>query len=205
MFNEVSMRAISGITLIFLVLFSGIVTAETNHSKHLHSKYKGQEKRTIKSLSKDDIEQLENGSGWGLAKAAELNGIPGPIHIIEMATEIDLSDKQRDEIEALFDTMNSQAKVLGKQLIKLEANLNDSFRDKAIDQEKLTQYVQEIANVRAKLRLSHLSAHLETPKILTKKQIALYNELRGYDSNDPCMNIPKGHNEEMWKKHNGCS
>jgi hypothetical protein len=31
----------------------------------------------------------------------------------------------------------------------------------------------------------------------------LYNKLRGY-SNDPCQNIPEGHNVEMWKKHNGC-
>ena len=48
------------------------------------SKYIGQERREIKSLSNDDIKELRAGAGWGLAKAAELNGLPGPKHILEM-------------------------------------------------------------------------------------------------------------------------
>lgn len=33
--------------------------------------------------------------------------------------------------------------------------------------------------------------------ILTPEQIALYNKLRGYSSDDPCENIPEGHDPEM--------
>ena len=58
-------------------------------SKHSQkSKYFGQETREIKSLSESDIEELKNGRGWGLAKAAELNGVPGPVHLLEMQKEI---------------------------------------------------------------------------------------------------------------------
>jgi len=32
----------------------------------------------------------------------------------------------------------------------------------------------------------------------------LYNELRGYSSDDPCENVPEGHDPEMWKRHNNC-
>jgi len=41
--------------------------------------------------------------------------------------------------------------------------------------------------------------------ILMPDQITLYNKLRGYSSDDPCENIPQGHNPEMWKKHHNCS
>ena len=56
----------------------------------LKSPYAGEHKRSIKTLSKHDIEQLQNGKGWGMAKAAELNGVPGPAHILEMKAEIDM-------------------------------------------------------------------------------------------------------------------
>ena len=34
--------------------------------------------------------------------------------------------------------------------------------------------------------------------------IETYNKLRGYFSDDPCKNIPKGHDPELWKKHHDC-
>ena len=45
------------------------------------SPYAGQENRQIKSLSANDIQELKRGGGWGLAKAAELNGLPGPAQV----------------------------------------------------------------------------------------------------------------------------
>jgi hypothetical protein len=38
---------------------------------------------------------------------------------------------------------------------------------------------------------------------LTPEQIKRYNILRGY-ADDPCKNIPAGHNPEMYKRHMGC-
>ena len=63
---------------IILILIPFSLWAASSHSHK--SKYAGQEVREIKSLSESDIEELKNGRGWGLAKAAELNGVPGPIH-----------------------------------------------------------------------------------------------------------------------------
>ena len=194
------MRFIIKSGLILVLIFSTQANAENSHSK-----YKGQENRAIKSLSADDISELTKGGGWGLAKAAELNGVPGPAHILEMAEKINLNDQQKVGIQKLFNQMNANAKELGKTLIALEEKLNNGFSDKTIDQEKLVDYVHEIEKVRAKLRIAHLSTHLETPKILTAHQIAMYNELRGYGKANPCENIPEGHDAEMWKKHNDCS
>ena len=73
-----------------LFFLAGTIHAATPHK--LQSNYVGQEKRQIKTLSQDDIYDLQNGNGWGLAKAAELNGVPGPKHLLEMKEEIKLTD-----------------------------------------------------------------------------------------------------------------
>lgn len=186
--------------LIFTISFSVVAIASPTYE----SNYIGQEKRLIKSLSNDDIQQLKHGKGWGLAKAAELNGMPGPSHILQMKDKISLTKEQEKKVQALFDDMKSKAIPLGNKLIDLEKGLNDSFANKTITNELLNQQLNSIAEVRKELRYVHLVTHLVTPSILTAQQIDEYNHLRGYNSGDPCKNIPEGHDSEMWKKHNGC-
>lgn len=162
--------------------------------------------REIKSLSNEDIEALLNGEGWGLAKAAELNGVPGPSHILDMKSEIDLSESQFEQIQAVFDKMNSRAKKVGELLIKKERELNSAFAEKEITVPQLKTLTSEIGAIRGELTFIHLKAHLEASKVLSSEQIRLYNELRGYDLiSDPCKEIPEGHDPEMWKKHNNCT
>ena len=47
------------------------------------SPYAGLETRTIKALSEQQIADLRAGRGMALALAAEVNGYPGPLHVIE--------------------------------------------------------------------------------------------------------------------------
>lgn len=188
---------------VFIGLFLVIVSSSALAEESYKSAYVGQEHRRIKSLSADDIDELRNGGGWGLAKVAELNGFPGPAHLLEMKDRIALTEEQEQEIQVIYNQMKAEAIELGEQLIRLETELNDNFANRTIDQVLLEQSVGEIEKVRSKLRLVHLSTHLQTPNVLSSEQIVLYNSLRGY-AKDPCLNIPEGHNEEMWKKHNGC-
>jgi hypothetical protein len=192
------------VTILFLILIL-IPMSTFSASDHSHkSKYAGEEKREIKSLSETDIEELKNGKGWGLAKAAELNGVPGPVHLLEMKEEIDLSAKQIRAIEDIYKKMKQEAIPLGLELIELEMELNNHFANRTITDELLRQILQRIAQAHRQLRYVHLSTHLKTPDILKSKQITLYNKLRGYSSDDPCENVPKGHDPEMWKKHHNC-
>jgi hypothetical protein len=192
------------VTILFLILIL-IPMSTFSASDHSHkSKYAGEEKREIKSLSETDIEELKNGKGWGLAKAAELNGVPGPVHLLEMKEEIDLSAKQIRAIEDIYKKMKQEAIPLGLELIELEMELNNHFANRTITDELLRQILQRIAQAHRQLRYVHLSTHLKTPDILKSEQITLYNKLRGYSSDDPCENIPKGHDPEMWKKHHNC-
>jgi len=191
-------------TILFLILMMIPLSTFSAASPSYKSKYAGEEKREIKSLSEADIEELKNGEGWGLAKAAELNGVPGPAHLLEMKDEINLSTEQVRVIEDLYQKMKQAAIPLGLELIGLERELNNHFADRTITDELLDELLDKIAQVRKKLRYVHLSTHLKTPNILTTEQIALYNQLRGYSSEDPCKNIPKGYDPEMWKRHHNC-
>ncbi|NNF48202.1 MAG: hypothetical protein HKN69_15695 [Desulfofustis sp.] len=189
--------------LLVTVLLLPLSANAASHDSH-RSEYAGEEHREIKSLSEADIDELRDGGGWGLALAAELNGVPGPVHLLEMKKEIRLSPEQIGQIEALFEQMRGQAIELGTTLIDLERELNSQFAEGTINEKLLRDLLEQIAQVRTQLRFVHLSTHLKTPDILTTEQIARYNELRGYSSDDPCTNIPAGHNPEMWKKHNNC-
>ncbi len=187
---------------VFVLLTGGNSTA--NSAQHYGSKYTGQEYREIKSLSSEDIDELQKGKGWGLAKAAELNGMPGPIHLLEMKEEIKLSEVQVSQIEQLYEKMKKEAIPLGLEFITLEKKLNNAFAKRTIDEKGLKSLLEQIANTYMALRYVHLSAHLKTPSILTPSQIETYNKLRGYFSDDPCKNIPTGHDPELWKKHHDC-
>jgi len=48
--------------------------------------YAGMQTRSIKALSDQQIADLKAGRGMGLALPAELNGYPGPIHVLELPT-----------------------------------------------------------------------------------------------------------------------
>ena len=167
--------------------------------------YAGQQLRDIKSLSQADIEDLQNGRGWGLAKPAELNGLPGPVHLLEYKSELQLSESQIKAITAIYETMNNQAKQLGRQYIDQERVLEQYLIEPDISEERLHAQILSNAKLHGELRYAHLRAHLQTPAILNAAQIEKYNMLRGYGSGDPCDSPPSGHDVTMWKKHNNCS
>ena len=190
--------------LILALLSPGFAAQVSEGASSHHSKYAGQESREIKSLSAEDIAELRRGGGWGLAKAAELNGVPGPIHLLEMKNEIGLDETQRSAIGAIYRRMKKRAIHHGERLIDLERQLESGFRNRTITDALLRASLSAIAETKKELRYVHLAAHIETLKILAENQIRTYNALRGYSSNDPCANVPKGHNAEMWRRHNNC-
>ncbi len=181
---------------------------ETLAQSHTHdaeaTPYAGLQSRTIKSLSETDLEELRRGGGWGFALPAELNGKPGPAHLLELQDELGLSKDQVKKIEAIHSEMREQAIVVGERFIEAEAALGEAFAGDQLDLVELNKLVEEAEAARAELRLVHLSRHLQTTPLLSADQIQQYNILRGY-ANDPCSTVPEGHDPAMWKKHNGCS
>ncbi|MDQ3962267.1 MAG: hypothetical protein M3230_07270 [Thermoproteota archaeon] len=156
----------------------------TNNSSQI-SQYAGQEVRGIKSLSDNDVQSLQNGSGEafdGLAKLAELNGYPGPRHVLDMASELQLTDRQRMEIERIYQNMSDKAKGIGSAIIGIEQDIDGDFANKTITKENLKLMLDNSADLYGQLRSVHLSAHLDTVQILSIEQVQMYNMMRGYDS-----------------------
>src|SRR5262245_44359400 len=89
--------------------------------------YADLQNRTIKTLSDQQIADLNAGRGMGLALAAELNGYPGPLHAIELAEQLRLSPDQLSKLKSLFEAMKAETIPLGAMLISQERQLNDSF------------------------------------------------------------------------------
>jgi Spy/CpxP family protein refolding chaperone len=142
--------------------------------------YAGLEARSIKALSEQQIADLRAGRGMGLALAAELNGYPGPMHVLEMADALDLSSQQRAKMQELFAAMKAEALPLGERLIAQEAELDKAFANKTITAATLADSTEAIGATHSALRQTHLKYHLSTVEVLTPAQIQRYTELRGY-------------------------
>lgn len=153
---------------------------EHDHASHA-SPYRGMESRPIKALDPERVRGLLEGEGLGLALAAELNGWPGPRHVLDMADELGLSSTQRDEIEQVRARMTEDARRLGARIVELEEELDRRFSHGHMTPEVLAEAIGEIARAEGELRRTHLVAHLTTTALLDAAQRAEYNRLRGYD------------------------
>ena len=142
--------------------------------------YAGQQTRAIKALSDEDITALRKGEGTGMAKAAELNGYPGPVHVMALDAQLGLTETQQRDVKAIFDRMSAAAKPLGVDLIAQEQALDQLFANGEISLDRLIAATAAIAGLQGRLRAVHLSAHLETRAVLDAGQIARYQQLRGY-------------------------
>lgn len=189
-----------GVALAMLPLFA--VGQHQGHGDN-PAPYAGLETREVKSLSEQDIEEIRRGGGWGLALPAELNGRPGPAHLLELKDDLGLSAEQVLAITEIYEAMRADAIAAGERFIAAEAAVSDAFEGTDLSEDVLQGLLVEAAEARADLRFVHLSRHLETPDLLTEAQIQKYNALRGY-SDDPCLNVPEGHDPNMWRRHNGC-
>jgi len=193
-------------TNIVLLIFSICLPLSSlaQHSHEVQTPYAGMQNRAIKSLSDNDINELRRGAGWGLALAAELNGMPGPTHLLELKDQIPLALEQVAKTQALLNEMRKAALPTGERLIAAEKALEAAFANGKVDESSLRRLLADSEAARSELRFIHLSQHYKTVQFLKPEQIKRYNILRGY-AEDPCKNIPAGHNPEMYKRHMGCS
>jgi len=172
--KENSMRFF--IVTVLTVLLSHAGQAQS----HQHQPYAGLHSRSIKALSEQQIADLQDGKGMSLALAAELNGYPGPSHVLEHADALNLSEEQQHSVKSQFLAMQEEARAIGAKLIMQERHLDAMFAKREIDASKLAHMTKAIGETQAQLRAAHLKYHLSTETLLAPDQIKRYAELRGY-------------------------
>jgi Spy/CpxP family protein refolding chaperone len=146
------------------------------------SPYAGWQARSIKALSPEAIEDYLEGRGMSMALPAELNGYPGPRHVLELAAELELTPEQLAQTERLFEDMRLKAIDLGEQIIAGEASLDELFASGAAREASLRVATDALARLNGRLRAHHLSYHLAIRDLLEPRQIQNYRRLRGYAS-----------------------
>jgi Spy/CpxP family protein refolding chaperone len=134
-------------------------------------------------LSDDEIRDLLEGRGMGLAKAAELNSYPGPLHVLQLGDRLALSDTQRTATESLYAEMRNKVQPIGRKIIEAERALDRAFMGGKIDAATLRSQLAAIAVLQGELRAVHLETHLAQRSLLTPEQISQYDPIRGYGSN----------------------
>lgn len=157
-----------------LALLTGAVGAASE------SPYTSLQEREIKALSQEQVAGYEAGQGMSLALAAELNGYPGPKHVLELQDELNLTEAQWRSTETIFKEMQESAADLGHQIVEHERELDRLFASHAIDTDNLGAQIERIAELHGRLRTVHLQAHLEMMEVLNEGQVTRYMELRGY-------------------------
>ena len=115
----------------------------------------------------------------GLALPAELNGYPGPSHVLELADKLSLSAQQTGQMQRLFDSMKAEAVVIGAKLIRKPPWTINQFSGRTITAESLKTATAQIGATQADLRNTHLKDHVQTVQILTPQQVQEYSALRG--------------------------
>ena len=181
------------VVLWFCTLMALGSAARTTFGQERLSPYADETDREIKALAPEEVAGLLDGAGLGFAKAAELNGVPGPRHVLELASELDLSDEQRARVQVAYDRMHGEAVELGALVVELERELDRAFADPRLTPEEVERLTSEIGKARGGLRATHLVAHLETAEVLSSEQIARYGHLRGYSGHS---GHDKGHRPE---------
>src|SRR5687767_9937468 len=124
-------------TLVLSILLIGPSLAQHGHGSG--SPYAGLERRAVKALSSDEIADLRAGRGMGLALAAELNGYPGPVHVLEHAGSLARSGEQRARVQALYEAMRAEAIPLGERLIGEETHLDRLFAERTVTADSLAR------------------------------------------------------------------
>jgi hypothetical protein len=137
---------------------------------------------TIRGLTPREVEDLREGHGMGLARAAEENGYPGPRHLLDFAAAgaLELAPDQVVALTELYATTSAQARGLGTRVLDEEQALEAAFRAGTIGERDLATRLSRLGALQAELRGVHLRAHLAARALLTAAQVERYDRLRGH-------------------------
>lgn len=158
-----------------LVAFLGVCAPAFGQGGHEHGAHEHHGAgEPLKGLSGGRIEGLREGQGMGLARAAELNGYPGPLHVLELTDELDLSEAQHARAEALYEAMHEEAVAVGEEILAAERDLEALFADGEATRDQVAAHTDRLGALHGRLRGVHLGYHVKMAEVLSGKQVEAY-------------------------------
>ena len=102
------------------------------------------------------------------------------MHALELGAQLELTPAQQETLAQLMTRHKVEARALGADVVRLEAELDALFARGKPVREAVEAKATEAGLAQARYRASHLTTHIETARIMTAEQIERYDRLRGY-------------------------
>jgi Spy/CpxP family protein refolding chaperone len=171
------MRRITGATTVGALagLLGGAAIASGQHG-HTGSHEEGH--RTAQACATEFEQVVGEGRGFGMAFAADQNGYPGPMHVLELKDRLRLTAEPEAKMRQLMHAMFAESKPKSTRLLEAEATLRRLFASQTADDAAVRTAVDGVERARREVRLVHLLTHLRTRDLLTEEQRRIYHEAR---------------------------
>jgi len=165
--------------VIAAVGLAGLTAGTTvTRAQHAHGGAGAQGHQVAQTCATEFEKVVGEGRGFGLAFAADQNGYPGPMHVLELKDRLKLSADQEAKARALMHAMFTESRPKGARLLEAEAKLRRLFAERVADEAAVRAAVAEVERARTEVRLVHLLTHLTTRDLLTDDQRRIYHEAR---------------------------
>ena len=161
------------------VALAGLFThAAGTWGQHDHGGGQAQGHQAAQACAIEFEQVVGEGRGYGMAFAADQNGYPGPLHVLELKDRLKLTAGQEAKMRELMHAMFAESKPKSARLLEAEAKLRHLFAGRAAHDAALRTAVGEIERARSEVRLVHLLTHLKTRDLLTEDQRRIYHQAR---------------------------
>ena len=167
------MKLLTTSIIVAALLTTGGALAQ--HGSQQHGQ--GQGHQAAKACIDEFNQVVGEGRGFGLGFAADQNGYPGPMHVLELKDRLRLTADQEAKVREL------RAAVLADlpkstRLLEAERRLERLFAQGAATEPAVRAAVVEVEQARTEVRLVHLLAHVRARDLLTEEQRRIYHEAR---------------------------
>ena len=165
--------------VIAAVGLAGLTAGTTvTRAQHAHGGAGAQGHQVAQTCASEFEKVVGEGRGFGLAFAADQNGYPGPMHVLELKDRLKLTADQEAKARELMHAMFTESRPKGARLLEAEAKLRRLFAERVADAPAVRAAVAEVERARTEVRLVHLLTHLATRDLLTEDQRRIYHEAR---------------------------
>ncbi|HMH49708.1 MAG TPA: periplasmic heavy metal sensor [Candidatus Acidoferrum sp.] len=168
-------------TVVALTVMIGIVGSGAADAQHgaAHAGAEAVPHHALVQTYEKALEQnLAEGRGFGMAFAADQNGYPGPLHVLELKDRLKLTADQEARMQAMLAAMFAESRPKSARLLESEAKLRQLFTRGQADEAAVRTAVAEVEKIRTEVRLVHLLTHLKTREVLSEEQRRLYHDAR---------------------------